>query len=194
MPSVSPLLLLLLYFWVVQPRAHDLSSYVCLFCLLNFFCVLVFRCVAFSKGCGYVVLWRRLHLDYSFLSVWVGRGKPCITMADCVNSSSPLISQGIWEIGVNRSEFGQLRTHWNSARFCMALLRNSVGIPGGFRGNVWVFWENLGAVWVSTGLRNLPSIATLNVHWGFRKHNVIHFTNPQVLGSMLPAEGLGRER
>ena len=50
----------------------------------------------------------------------------------------------------NLGEFGEIHeisekfrgTQWNSVGFCMALSMNSVGIPGGFRGNAG-FRENL---------------------------------------------------
>ena len=63
-------------------------------------------------------------------------------MADCVNSSPPLISrkfQGFGGIWANPGKFGKFRE--NSGEFsgiqwvffCMVLSMNSVGIPGGFR-------------------------------------------------------------
>ena len=41
------------------------------------------------------------------------------------------------QIWGNSGNFGKIRrgTQWNSVGFCMALSMNSVGIPGGFRGN-----------------------------------------------------------
>ena len=78
-------------------------------------------------------------------------------VADCVNSSSPLILRkfpgfrGIW---ANSGKFGKFRE--NSGEFsgiqwgfCMALSMNSVGIPGGFRGNAG-FSRKLG-VWGGFG-------------------------------------------
>ena len=35
----------------------------------------------------------------------------------------------------NSINFEKFRNQWNSVGFCMALSMNSVGIPGGFRGN-----------------------------------------------------------
>ena len=62
--------------------------------------------------------------------------KCLLALADCVNSSPPLISQklqgfgGIW---ANLGKFGKIQG--NSVEFSMAVSMNSVGIPGGFRGN-----------------------------------------------------------
>ena len=56
-----------------------------------------------------------------------------------VNSSSPLISQtsrGFGAIWAKSEIAGKLwGSQWNSVGFCMVLNMNSVGIPGGFRGN-----------------------------------------------------------
>ena len=56
--------------------------------------------------------------------------------------SSPVFRE-ISGIRWNLGEFGEIReisgkfrgTQWNSVGFCMALSMNSVGIPGGFRGD-----------------------------------------------------------
>ena len=75
---------------------------------------------------------------------------------DCVNSSPPLISRkfqgfgGVWANSGNSGNFG--KSQWNSVEFsgaCMALSMNSVGIPGGFRGNTG-FSAKFG-VWVVSG-------------------------------------------
>ena len=71
-------------------------------------------------------------------------------VADCVNSSPPLILQkfqgfgGIWG---NSGNFGKIQG--NSVEFSMALSMNSVGILGGFRGNAgfsgkFVVWGGSG--------------------------------------------------
>ena len=68
-------------------------------------------------------------------------------MADCVNSSPPLICRNFRdavEFGQSRGnlrDFAKTRgTQWNSGGFCcyfcMALNKNSVGIPGRFRGKL----------------------------------------------------------
>ena len=69
-------------------------------------------------------------------------------MADCVNSSPPLISLKIHGIRWNLGEIREIREisgkfrgiQWNSVGLCMALSMNSVGIPG-FRANA-AFQEN----------------------------------------------------
>ena len=71
-----------------------------------------------------------------------------------MNSSPPLILrkfQGFGGIWANSGKFRKFREisekfrgiQWNSVGFCMALSMNSVGIPGGIRGNAG-FRENLG--------------------------------------------------
>ena len=63
-------------------------------------------------------------------------------MADCEFLSSPHFSE-ISGIRWNLAEFWEIReisgklrgTQWNSVGFCMTLSMNSVGMPGGFRGN-----------------------------------------------------------
>ena len=83
-----------------------------------------------------------------------------LILADCVNSSSPLILRkfpgfsGIWanlgEIRKFQGNSGKFRgIQWNSVGFCMALSMNSVGIPGGFRANAG-FPRKLG-VWGGFG-------------------------------------------
>ena len=81
--------------------------------------------------------------------------------ADCVNSSSPLILRkfpgfsGIW---ANSGNFGKIQG--NSVEFSMVLSMNSVGIPGGFRGNAG-FRENWGFGVVSDDLGGQKAFAQI---------------------------------
>ena len=63
----------------------------------------------------------------------------------------PEISGIRWNLGEFaeiREILGKLRgTQWDSVGFCMALSMNSVGIPGGFRGNARVFGKIWGLGW-----------------------------------------------
>ena len=92
-------------------------------------------------------------------------------MPDCVNSSPPLILrkfQGFGGIWANSGKFGKFHEiskkirgiQWNSVGFCMALSMNSVGIPGGFRGNAG-FRENLGFGVVSGDLGGQKAFAQI---------------------------------
>ena len=88
-------------------------------------------------------------------------------VADCVNSSPPLILrkfQGFGGIWANSGKFrDKVRgTQWNAMGFCMALSMNSVGIPGGFRGNagfsgIFVVWGGFG--WFGGGQKAFAQIA-----------------------------------
>ena len=73
-------------------------------------------------------------------------------MADCMNSSPPLIFhsrkfQGFGGIWANSGKSGKFRKiQGNSVEFCVALNMNSVGVPGGFRGDAG-FWKICGFGW-----------------------------------------------
>ena len=102
-----------------------------------------------------------------------------------MNSSPPLISgipeiSGIrWnlgEFGKNSGNFG--RTEWNSVEFSMALRMNSVGIPGGFRGNAG-FWGKFG-VWGGFGRFGGPAqIARKRMENGPKSENGKNSASPR---------------
>ena len=54
---------------------------------------------------------------------------------------------------------GSLGNQGNSVRFCVALNRNSVGIPGGIGGNAGVFGEDLGLGWFGAILGSREAFA-----------------------------------
>ena len=95
-----------------------------------------------------------------------------------MNSSPPPEISGIrWnlgEIGEIQEISGKFRgTQWNSVGFCMALNMNSVGIPGGFRGNAG-FSRNFG-VWGGFGRFGDSKGFCANSQFGARKISLNYF-------------------